>query len=47
MTEYLNEITILLLYVAVGIGIILDRIRDARIKRLEEQIKRETVGFNK
>ena len=38
MTEYLNEISILLLYVIVGIGVLLDRIRDARIKRLEERL---------
>jgi len=38
MTEYLNEISILLLYVIVGIGALLDRIRDARIKRLEERL---------
>ena len=39
MTEYLNEIAILLLYVVVGIGVLLDRIRDARIKRLEERVE--------
>ncbi len=38
MTEYLNEISILLLYVVVGIGVLLDRIRDARIKRLEDKL---------
>ena len=38
MIDFLNEIAILLLYVVVGIGILLDRIRDARIKRLEERL---------
>lgn len=38
MTEYLNEIAILLVYVILGIGVLLDRIRDARIKRLEDKL---------
>ena len=38
MTEYLNEIAILLVYVILGIGALLDRIRDARIKRLERMM---------
>ena len=38
MTEYLNEIAILLVYVILGIGALLDRIRDARIKRLEDKL---------
>ena len=39
MTEYLNEIAILLVYVILGIGALLDRIRDAKIKRLEERVE--------
>ena len=38
MTDFLNEIAILLIYVILGIGAVLDRIRDARIKRLEERL---------
>lgn len=39
MTEYLNEIAILLLYVVVGVGVLLDRVRDAKIKSLEERVE--------
>ena len=39
MIDFLNEIAILLLYVVVGIGVILDRIRDAKIKRLAERVE--------
>lgn len=38
MTEYLNEISLILVWVVLGIGALLDRIRDARIKRLEDKL---------
>ena len=38
MAEFLNEISLILVWFVLGIGALLDRIRDARIKRLEDKL---------